>query len=151
MTRGEGPAEGVVSPGEAGRSRAHLRAALRAVLGVAMVLVGVLHFTSPDPFVKMMPAALPAPLALVYVSGAAEIAGGVGLFVPRLRRAASWGLIALYIAVFPANVNMAVNHLQLGDLQLSTFALWARLPLQLVFIAWAWWVGRDERGAGGGA
>ncbi len=151
MTRGEGPAEGVVSPGRPGRWRDHVRAALRVVLGAAMVLVGVLHFTSPDPFVKMIPASLPGPLALVYVSGAAEIAGGVGLFVPRLRRAASWGLIALYIAVFPANVNMAVNELPLGDLQLSTFALWARLPLQLVFIAWAWWVGRDERRAGGGA
>lgn len=118
------------------------RPALRALLGVAMMGVGVLHFVSPDPFVKMIPAALPAPLALVYVSGLAEIAGGAGLFVPRLRRAASYGLVALYVAVFPANIYMAIHHLPLGDYQPSSFALWARLPFQLVFIAWALWAGK---------
>ena len=118
------------------------RAVLRAVLGVAMMGVGVLHFVTPDPFVKMIPAALPAPLALVYVSGLAEIAGGAGLFVPRLRRAASYGLVALYVAVFPANVTMALHNLPLGDYQPSPFALWARLPFQILFIAWALWAGK---------
>lgn len=145
MTPGAPRGEGGPPPARGWPERA--RAALRAVLGVAMVSVGVLHFVAPRPFVGMVPAALPAPLVLVYVSGVAEIAGGLGLFVPRLRRAASWGLVALYIAVFPANVNMAVNDLPLGDYHPSPAALWARLPLQLVFIAWAWWVGKPSPAA----
>jgi uncharacterized membrane protein len=159
MTRGDEPGEGAASPGlgegrprapaqdpaaRAARSSERIRSGLRAVLGGAMMVIGTLHFVQPEPFVTMIPAPLPAPLALVYASGVAEIAGGVGLFVPRLRRAASWGLIALYIAVFPANVNMALNGLPLGDQHVSNFALWARLPLQLVLIAWAWWAGKTE-------
>jgi uncharacterized membrane protein len=121
----------------------YARPALRALLGAAMIFMGVLHFVTPDAFARMVPDWLPAPFALVYISGVAEIAGGAGLFIPRLRRAASWGLIALYIAVFPANLNMALHHLPLGDAPVSPIALWARLPLQLVFIAWAFWVGKD--------
>ncbi len=113
---------------------------LRIVLAMAMTAVGILHFTSPEPFVGIVPAALPAPLALVYVSGAAEIAGGVGLLIPALRRAAGIGLIALYIAVFPANINMAIHGLPLGDAPVSPWALWLRLPFQFVFMAWAYWV-----------
>jgi uncharacterized membrane protein len=116
---------------------------LRVVLAVAMAIVGVLHFLTPEPFVRIVPAALPNPLALVYASGAFEILGGVGVLVPRTRRAASIGLAALYVAVLPANVNMAVNHIALDGMhQLPAWALWARLPLQAVFIAWALWVGR---------
>lgn len=120
------------------------RAIARVAMSVAMIGVGALHFVSPDPFVKMIPASFPAHLALVYVSGLAEIAGGVGLLIPRLRRAASWGLIALYVAVFPANVNMALHGIPLGDYHAPPFVLWARLPFQLVFIAWAFWVGRPD-------
>ncbi len=119
-----------------------MRGALRLVLAVAMIAVGVLHFTSPDGFVRIVPRALPAPLVLVFVSGAFEILGGVGLLVPRVRRAASLGLVALYVAVFPANVNMAMNDLQLGSSHIPTALLWLRLPLQLVLIALALWVGR---------
>ncbi len=97
------------------------------------------------PYVAMMPAALPWHLALVYISGVAEVAGGLGLLVPRTRRAAAWGLIALFIAVFPANVNMAVNELPLGTKAVPTWALWARLPLQLVLIAWAYAVRGPRR------
>ena len=89
--------------------------------------------------VAMVPDALPWHLALVYVSGVAEICGGLGLILPRTRRAAAWGLILLYLSVFPANVNMAVNHLPLGGEPVPTWALWARLPAQAVLIAWAWW------------
>lgn len=122
-----------------------MKAALRWLLTVLMVLAGANHFVSPDPYVAMMPAALPAHLALVYVSGVAEIAGGLGLILPRTRRAAAWGLVLLLLAVFPANVNMAVNHLPLGDRALPTWALWGRLPLQAVLIAWAWWYTRRDR------
>jgi len=121
-------------------SEPRLKIALRVLLALAMAFVGVTHFTSPEPFVRMIPASLPAPLALVYLSGVAEIAGGLGLLVPNVRRAAGIGLIALYVAVFPANVNMALHHLPLGDTPVPTWTLWARLPFQLVFIAWAYWV-----------
>lgn len=126
-----------------------VRSVLRLVLTAAMVFVGVLHFVRPEPFVAIVPKALPAPLALVLVSGAAEIAGGLGLLVPRTRRAASIGLVALYLAVLPANVNMAMNDVALDGKHLPPVALWLRLPFQLVFIGWALWVGRDgpERGA----
>jgi uncharacterized membrane protein len=87
----------------------------------------------------MMPEVLPAPLALVYISGVAEIMGGLGLILPATRKLAAWGLILLLLAVFPANVNMAVNDLPLGATPVPTWALWARLPLQLVGIAWAYW------------
>jgi uncharacterized membrane protein len=113
---------------------------LRVILALAMISIGILHFTSPEPFVRIVPAALPAPLMLVYVSGIAEIAGGIGILIPALRRAAGIGLIALYVAVFPANINMALNHLPLGNDPVPTWALWMRLPFQIVFIALAYWV-----------
>ncbi|MBP6844262.1 MAG: DoxX family protein [Kofleriaceae bacterium] len=122
-----------------------MKAALRWLLTALMVAAGANHFVSPDPYVAMMPAALPAHLALVYVSGVAEIAGGLGLILPRTRRAAAWGLVLLLLAVFPANVNMAVNHLPLGERALPTWALWGRLPLQALLIAWAWWYTRRDR------
>jgi uncharacterized membrane protein len=83
-------------------------------------------------------------LALVLISGAFEILGGIGLLVPRFRRAAGIGLVALYVAVFPANVNMALHHVSLdGVTTLSPVLLWARLPFQALFIALTLWVSRD--------
>jgi uncharacterized membrane protein len=121
-----------------------LRAALRVLLAAAMVGVGVTHFTSPAPFEAMMPAFLPAPHALVLISGAFEILGGLGLLVPQTRRFASLGLVALYVAVFPANLNMAIHHIQIGATPLSPAVLWGRLPFQILFIAWALRVGRPD-------
>ncbi len=123
-------------------NRDHLKTGLRWLLTLFVVTAGVSHFTDPAPFVGMVPAALPAPLLLVYVSGAAEIAGGLGLILPQTRRLAAWGLIALFVAVFPANVNMAVNHLPLGTKVVAPALLWARLPLQALLIAWAYWYTR---------
>jgi uncharacterized membrane protein len=125
-----------------------LKTVLRWVLTVFMTVAGLNHFLAPAPYVAMMPAALPAPLALVYISGVAEILGGLGLILPATRRLAAWGLIALFIAIFPANINMAVNHLPLGDRVLPTWALWARLPLQFVLMAWAYWYTRPADRAG---
>jgi uncharacterized membrane protein len=113
------------------------------VLALVMVAAGANHFLSPEPYVHMIPAWLPAPDALVLVSGLAEIAGGLGLMLRKTRRLAAWGLIALFIAVFPANLNMAIHHLTLGGRALPAWALWARLPLQLVLIAWAWSIARN--------
>ncbi len=114
----------------------HLRTALRWLLAAFMTYAGVNHFTHPAPFVQIVPRGWPAPDALVAVSGAAEIAGGIGLLVPAVRRPAAWGLIALFIAVFPANLNMALHRQALG-LEYPAWMLWARLPLQVVLIAWA--------------
>jgi uncharacterized membrane protein len=117
---------------------------LRWVLTVAMCVAGANHFIVPATYLGMMPAELPAPLALVYISGVAEILGGLGLILPQTRKLAAWGLIALFVAVFPANLNMALNHLSLGTTHVPTWALWARLPLQGVLIAWAWWLTRED-------
>jgi uncharacterized membrane protein len=113
------------------------RSILRWVLTVFMVAAGANHFVAPATYVGMMPPYLPAPLTLVYVSGVAEIFGGLGLIPRATRRLAAWGLIALFVAVFPANLHMALHHLPLGDRVVPAWALWARLPLQLVLIAWA--------------
>jgi uncharacterized membrane protein len=115
---------------------------LRFLAAGAMVAIGVSHFTSPGGFVKIVPAFLPAPLALVYISGFFEIAGGLGLLLERTRRLAGYGLIALYVAVFPANLNMAINDIQPADAHIPAVLLWLRLPFQLVFIAAARWFAR---------
>ena len=122
-----------------------IKTVFRWLLTVVMVGAGANHFINPAPYLAMMPEALPAHEALVYISGIAEICGGLGLIVPQTRKLAAWGLIALYIAIFPANLNMAINHLPLGTTDLPTWALWGRLPLQLVVIAWAYWFTRDDR------
>jgi uncharacterized membrane protein len=129
------------SPLRSGRARV----VTRWVLAFAMIAIGVGHFLGPEPFVAIVPAFLPAKLALVLVSGVFEVLGGVGLLVPRVRRLAGYGLVALYVAVFPANVNMAVNHLPLGNSVPPDWALWGRLPLQIVLIALALWVSRDDQ------
>ncbi len=123
---------------------AAVKTALRWLLTIFMVAAGVNHFVDPDAYAATIPEALPAHLALVYLSGVAEIAGGLGLILPATRRLAAWGLVALLIAVFPANVNMAINHLSLGGREVPAWTLWARLPLQLVLLAWAWWYTRPD-------
>ena len=116
-----------------------------------MVAIGVGHFVRPEPFVAIVPAWLPWALGLVYISGAAEIALGAGILHPRTRPFARWLLVALYVAVYPANINMALNHIQLpGMAPMPVWALWARLPLQVVLIVWALWCtratgGREEK------
>lgn len=110
-----------------------------------MIAIGVMHFASPEPFVRIVPAILPAKKLLVYLSGGFELLGGLGLLWSRTRQLASWGLILLYLSVFPANVNMALNEIQLQpDGEIAVWAMWARLPLQLVFIALVWWLGKPD-------
>jgi uncharacterized membrane protein len=93
----------------------------------------------PDAYVKIVPPFIPAPLRMVYLSGLAEIAGGIGLLIPRLRRAAAWGLVALLIAVFPATIYMAMDRVPVTGHPLPDVLLWARLPLQMVLIWWVLW------------
>jgi uncharacterized membrane protein len=118
-----------------------LKTALRVLLAGMMVAAGVLHFASPASYARIVPSFLPSPLVLVYVSGFFEILGGLGLLVAATRRWAAWGLIALYVAVFPANVNMAVHRIGFDG---PSWVLWLRLPLQAVLIAWAWWFTRPR-------
>lgn len=103
-----------------------------------MIFAGVAHFRKPEIFIKIVPTYLPAPRALVYISGFFEILGGIGLLIPFTTNLAAWGLIALFVAVFPANIHMAVNRIPFAPGQPPIFA-WIRLPLQILLIAWAWW------------
>lgn len=117
----------------------HSKTTLRGILAVCMVVAGALHFAQPEPFIRIVPSFLPAPAALVYISGASEIALGIGLLVPAARQIAAWGLVALFIAVFPANLNMAINHIQIAGIPDAWWFQAIRLPFQLVLIAWAYW------------
>ena len=94
-----------------------------------------------------MPSYLPWHAALVAISGAAEVAGGAGLLVPATRRAAGFGLVALLIAVFPANVQMLVRGRGQGAGAIAELLLWLRLPLQVALIWWVWRVSRTSVGA----
>ncbi len=106
---------------------------LRRLAGPIFVFTGLLHFARPRMYEAIMPDYLPAHRELVYASGVAEIAGGAAALHPRTRRAAGWWLLATLVAVFPANVNMALNPERFR--QFPEWALWARLPFQLVFAA----------------
>jgi|SRR5678809_1025064 uncharacterized membrane protein len=116
-----------------------MKTTLAFALAAVMIFAGVMHFVRPNAFVRIVPAVLPFKEAIVALSGAIEILLGAGLLVPQTRVLAAWGLVALYIAVFPANVNMAVNQIPFGSVT-APFLLWARLPFQAVFIAWAYWL-----------
>lgn len=117
-----------------------LKTLSRYVLAVLFIGAGVLHFVVPANYLRIMPPYLPAPLLLVYVSGVAEIVGGLGLLLPATRHLAGWGLIVLLLAVFPANIYMLQLHK--NGLAVPLWALWLRLPLQLVLIIWVWWSAR---------
>ncbi len=121
-----------------------LKVVLRWLLALAMIGVGVMHFAAPDGFVGIVPPWVPWPLAMVYISGVFEIAGGAGLLFERVRSAAGWGLVALYLAVFPANIHMALNDVPLNGEPVEPWILWARLPFQALFIVWAYWVSRPD-------
>jgi len=116
-----------------------IKSILRVLLAVFMIVAGTLHWVTPEPFIQIVPSFLPYPVALVYISGVFEILGGIGLLVPPVSKAAAWGLIALFIAVFPANINMAVNQIQMDGIPDLDLLRWGRLPFQAVLIAWAWW------------
>jgi uncharacterized membrane protein len=108
----------------------------RLAIGLAFVIAGVTHLTSPERFLPMMPPWLPWHVELVYLGGFFQLAGGIGLLIPRLARPAAVGLVVLLLAVFPANVHAALSGSQAVGMPSATWYLWARLPFQAVFIAW---------------
>jgi uncharacterized membrane protein len=108
----------------------------RIVLGAFFLAAGALHFIKPRPYESIMPEALPAHRELVYLSGVAEMAGGAGVLADGTRRAAGWWLIATMLAVFPANINMAVEAERFDGIPEPL--LWARLPLQALIVYWIW-------------
>jgi len=114
------------------------RLTFRILLGIFFVAAGANHFRAPGMYLGMIPAWLPAPSTLVEISGVAEIMGGIGVLVPATRLFSGWGLIALLIAIFPANLHVAMQG-HMPGFDLSPFTLWLRLPFQLVFIGWTWW------------
>ena len=111
-------------------------------LSLAFVVAGVHHFVNPDFYIRIMPAFLPAHRALVYVSGVLEILGGVAVLIPGIRAAGGLGLVLLLIVILPANLHMALNPDRFPDM--SPAALYARLPFQALFIAWAYWATRPD-------
>ncbi len=121
----------------------HTRDILKWLLGVLFVLAGANHFIHTQFYVSIMPAYMPWHLVLVYVSGAAEMLLGVMLLFRRSERLAAWGMIALIVAVTPANIQMAIHPELYSDY--SQAVLWARLPLQVFLIAWAFWFTRPRR------
>ena len=129
------------------RRLARYKRPLRNVMGVFYVIAGVMHFVVPETYAGVIPPQFPRPLALAYLSGVAEIALGVGVLFERTRRYAAWGIVALLVAIFPANVYMATEGIVVDAAPawatgLARLAGWLRLPLQGVLIAWAGWYTR---------
>ena len=126
----------------------NIKGILKYLFATSFVLAGLNHFINTDFYLKIMPPYLPWHLLLVYLSGVVEMGLGALLLIPTWARVAAWGLIALLVAVFPANIHMAVNH----DLypNYSVTALWLRLPLQIVLMVCAYWytVPDSQRGKG---
>ena len=105
------------------------------VMGLFYVGAGFNHFWHPGFYKKMIEGFLPYPMAIIYISGAIEILLGILVCIPETRRLAAFGIILLLLAVFPANINMALNP---KDWNFSPLSLYLRLPLQIVLIYWAY-------------
>jgi len=112
----------------------------RGALALFFIVAGTAHLVSPAPYLAIVPTYLPWPAAIVALSGVAEVLGGLGVCFRSTRRAAGWGLIALLIAVFPANVHAISTGMNIGGHALPAWILWARLPFQLLFIIWVYHV-----------
>lgn len=102
-------------------------------IGVIFIVTGLLHFLFPDFYVRITPPELPLPLLLVYFSGLCEVACGIGLLFPRYRLRAGIATILLLVAIFPANIYMAVHSERFPEF--APIFLWLRLPVQILLIA----------------
>jgi uncharacterized membrane protein len=125
------------------------REAGRTALVIMFLFTGFSHFSSlKHDFAAMIPAPLPDDLWVIYLTGVFEVAGAVGLLIPRTRRLAGICLVLLLVAMFPANVNAIINGITLGGN--APTPLWLRAPMQLLYIGMVWWtsIGEDSKGAG---
>ncbi|MBA3895162.1 MAG: DoxX family protein [Gemmatimonadales bacterium] len=113
-------------------------------LALFFVAAGTLHFVVPTYYRTIVPWYLPSPATLVAVSGAAEIAGGLGLLVPRLRQAAGAGLLLLLIVLLPANIEMLQLYRGRGGPWWGELLLWLRLPFQGILAWWVWRLSRQD-------
>ncbi|MCA9604834.1 MAG: DoxX family protein [Myxococcales bacterium] len=107
------------------------------VMGALYVAAGVNHFVNEAFYVAIMPPWIPWHRAMVAISGVAEILLGILVWIPKTRRIGGWGVVALLVAVFPANLHMALA--APGTFDAPAWALWARLPVQALLVAWALW------------
>ncbi len=110
----------------------------RWLLAILFIVAGVNHFLSPAAYLQIIPPTLPAREAANFISGAAEILGGIGILIPQTRRSAALGLILLLICVFPANIYGALHGMIVGGRNVPGWLLWLRLPFQFLFIAWVY-------------
>ena len=115
---------------------------MKYLLALLFILAGVNHFLKPGIDLQIMPPWLPWPSALHLIAGFFEFVFGVMLLIPRYQKWAAWGLIALLLAIYPANIHMALNHDKFPELSMTFH--WIRLPLQFVLIAWACWFTRPD-------
>lgn len=114
----------------------------KILLAIFCIVAGILHFLKPAAYLRVMPPYIPFPLMMVYASGLCEAGLGLGLLIPKISRLAGWGLIALLVAVFPANLHMALHPEAFPEI--PAWALWARLPLQGVLIFWVYRVAHKK-------
>jgi uncharacterized membrane protein len=121
------------------KHRTDAKVLFRWILAAFFVLAGLNHFRTPDVYIAMIPPWLPRPATLNAIAGICEVAGGLGVLLPSIRVMAGWGLIALLIAVFPANLHVAIMG-HMPGFGFSQLMLWLRLPFQGVLIAWVAWV-----------
>lgn len=124
---------------------------LRVILSISLMMVGITHFTHGDQYARLVPPQLPDAIFWVYLSGVIEILLAIGLLIPSVSVAAAWSMIALFIAVFPANINQAINSIPIDGIPHIPIAYWIRLPFQAVLIAWAWWYTRKPENQAGAA
>jgi uncharacterized membrane protein len=112
----------------------------RFALALCFIIAGTAHLIAPAPYLAIVPSYIPRAAAMVAISGIAEILGAIGICFRPTRVAAGWGLIALLVAVFPANIQAISSGMVIGGHSLPAWMLWARLPFQLILIAWVYHV-----------
>lgn len=131
------------------KSESHLEKVLKKIAlyftGIFFIFAGSRHFSAPEFYMMMMPPYLPIPQTLIYISGAFEILGGLGLIVPKTRIFSAWGLMALLLAVLPANIYMWTQNIELHDAYTPSWALLFRVPFQFLLIAWMYMFAKNPK------
>lgn len=118
----------------------YIRKTLLLVMAIVYFLAGIAHIRSPEGFLTITPAWVPFPDAVIFWTGIAEIMGAIGLFIPKLRKAAGIGLALYALCVFPANIHHAINDVAVNGQTLSWWYHGPRLAFQPIAIWWALWV-----------